>query len=133
MHIAPSIQTLANLNAPSVLQRIANEAWHLDAALVHGSLAWAVDDGRQDDGSLDIGALLCNVEQEIVRCAKWVLLDVRAVAFNVFYVVKELRRGCADFKGLGDDFCCSEGGCARYLNPIDCKAKRLDCDVWLEM
>lgn len=63
MNIAPSAFSLAHLEGLSLFDGHSGDFWDLNAALVIGSSTLSVNDGREDNRSLDAS----HVEQEAVN------------------------------------------------------------------
>lgn len=75
MDVRPTRQALAGSDRVASLESHLCERGDLHAALVDGTLTFAVDDGREDEGGLDGGCFLGGFEDVVVYDARVVGAD----------------------------------------------------------
>lgn len=120
MDVAPAAQAPTELQTASALDGSLGEIGDLHAALVDGTPALAINDGRDHEGSVDIWGFGGAKEDEVVDCAGGVAADdILDVGEAVEIVEDGVARLTGDEVLVGQLGSCQEA-CAGDLDPVGC-------------
>ncbi|TKW57935.1 hypothetical protein CTA1_3040 [Colletotrichum tanaceti] len=120
VHVAPSAEPPAHLQAAAAVQRRLGQRGDLDAAPVDGAGPPSVDDGGEHQRRVDRGLVGGDLEDVVVDGAARVSPDEGAQLRDAGEVVEDAVAGLARAAGFVGELTGGEDAGARDLDPMRC-------------